>query len=170
MAADHRSLLMRANRMLGAGLVEHNLVTVEDLEVANERVIELLAAGVARQAALLGVLLYEKKMLTEEALFHHLVEEHGIGLIDLRTYDVPEDIRKSLNTETCWATWTVKFDQEEDFHFVATAYYLSTAVRTYWEKQLRGPIIWYATSLEVITEFLEKTESEAVKPAVSAVN
>ena len=34
---------------------------------------------------------------------------------------------------------SVPFDREEDVYFVATAYYLSPAVRTYWEKQLGGP-------------------------------
>ena len=34
MSPENRSLLMRANRLLGAGLVEHNLVKMEDLEKA----------------------------------------------------------------------------------------------------------------------------------------
>lgn len=165
MAAEHRSLLMRANRLLGASLVENNLVKVEDLEAANDRLLELLETGAVKQASLLSVLLYEKKVMTEEALFQHLVEDHGVGLIDLRTYDVPEETRKALNLDACWATWTVKFDQEEDVHFIATAYYLSPAVRTFWEKHLKGPIIWFATTIESITEFLEKLEGETKKAA-----
>jgi hypothetical protein len=168
MAAEHRSLLMRANRLLGVGLVESNLVKVEDLEPANERLFELLAANAERQASLLGVLLYEKKVLAEDALFQHLVEEHGVGMIDLRSYEVPDDIRKTLKPGPSWATWTVRFDQEEEFHFLATAYYLSSAVRTYWERQLKGQIIWYATSLEGITEFLEKVELEKPKTPAGA--
>ncbi len=36
MSTEHRSLMMRTNRLLGAALVEHNLVKMEDLEKANE--------------------------------------------------------------------------------------------------------------------------------------
>jgi hypothetical protein len=64
---------------------------------------------------------------------------------------------------SCWATWTVPFDKEEDFYFVASAYYLSTAVRSHWEKQLGTNILWYAATLEIISDFLEKTEAARAK-------
>ena len=158
---------MRANRLLGASLVDANLVKIEDLEAANERLLELLQGDAERQATLLGVLVYEKKVLSEEDLLHHLVENEGIGLIDLRTYDVPEDFRKDVDIGSCWATWTVPFDKEEDFYLVATAYYMSPAVRTHWEKQLGSNILWYATTLEVISDLLEKLESEQKKTSKS---
>jgi hypothetical protein len=62
----------------------------------------------------------------------------------------------------------VPFDKEEDFYFVASAYYLSTAVRSHWEKQLGGNILWYGTTLEVVSDFLEKiggSPAKAVEPA-----
>jgi hypothetical protein len=154
---------MRANRTLGAALVEANLVKIDDLMLANERLLELLQGDAERQGTLLGVLMYEKKVLSEGDLLHHLVEVDGIGLIDLQNYDVPEDIRKNLELGPCWATWTVPFDKEEDFYFVASAYYLSTAVRSHWEKQLGANILWYATSLEVISDFLDKIEAARTK-------
>jgi hypothetical protein len=80
----------------------------------------------------------------------------GVGLVDLRDYDVPDDSKKGLDVGACWATWSVPFDREEEFHFVATAYYLSPAVRAFWEKQLNGPIIWFGTTLEGIADYLEK--------------
>lgn len=40
------------------------------------------------------------------------------------------------------------FDREEEFYFVATAYYLSPTVRLYWEKLLGGPILWFGTTLD----------------------
>src|SRR3990172_5884753 len=95
--SEYRTLLMRANRLLGAALVEANLVKIEDLESANERLIELMQGDAERQATLLGVLMYEKKVLKEDDLLHHIVENEGIGLVDLRNYDVPEDIRKGLD-------------------------------------------------------------------------
>lgn len=157
---------MRANRLLGAALVDANLIKIEDLEAANERLLELLQGEAERQATLLGVLMYEKKVLGEDDLLHHLVENEGIGLIDLRTYDVPEDFRKDIDLGSCWATWTVPFDREEDFTMVATAYYLSPAVRAHWEKQLGSDILWYATTLEVISDFLEKVEVEQKRNSV----
>jgi len=41
-------------------------------------------------------------------------------------------------------------------------------VRTYWEKQLDGPIIWYGATLEMIGDYLEKLE--AASNAASAAN
>jgi hypothetical protein len=152
---------MRANRTLGASLVESNLVKIDDLMAGNERLLELLQTDAEHQATLLGVLMYEKKVLSEDDLLHHLVETDGIGLIDLRSYDVPDEFRKNVDLGSCWATWTVPFDKEEDFYFVASAYYLSPAVRSHWEKQLGGNILWYATTLEVVSDFLEKIEAGA---------
>jgi hypothetical protein len=160
MSAEHRPLMMRANRLLGAQLVEHNLVKIEDLETANERLLELVAEGNPRQSTVLGVLAYEKKVVKEDDILTYLADVEGIGLIDLRNYDISEEHRTTLDVSACWATWSVPFDKEEDFHCVATAYYLSPAVKSYWEKQLGGPVIWYGTSLEVIADFLERLEAE----------
>lgn len=157
---EHRSLLMRANRLLGAGLIEHNLVKFEDLEPANERLLELLGAGEIRQASVLAILAYERKVLKEEEVIHHVIDDQGIGAVDLRNFDVSDDIRFALDLGECWATWTIPYDREEEFHFVATAYYLSTAVREHWEKKLGRSIIWQATSMEVISDFLDKVQAE----------
>jgi hypothetical protein len=147
---------MRANRLLGANLVEHNLVKIEDLELANEKLIDVVATEQPRQSTILGILAYDMKVIKEDEVLHHVVETEGVGLVDLRDYDVPEESRKHLDIGACWATWTVPFDREEDFTFMATAYYLSPAVRTYWEKQLNGPILWFGTTLEGIADYLEK--------------
>lgn len=168
---EQRPLLMRANRQLGSALVEHNLVKIEDLEAANERLLEHVAAGEMRQASLLNILVYEKKVFREEDVLHHVVDDHGLGIVDLRGYEVPEDIRKDLDSAECWATWSVPFDKEEDFHFVATAYYLSSAVRAYWEKKLAAPIVWQATTMDNIGDFLERLQAErdaAAKKAAPA--
>jgi hypothetical protein len=156
--AEHRSLLMRANRLLGANLVEQNLVKIEHLEAANERLLEVVASENVRQSTVLGILAYEMKVVREEDVLQHLVDDHAVGLIDLRNYDTSEDIKKTLDLGACWATWTVPFDKDEDFHFLATAYYMSPAVRTFWEKKIDGPIIWYGTTLEMVGDHLEKLE------------
>lgn len=159
-SAEYRPLLMRANRLLGSALIEHNLVKFEDLEAANERLLEIAASGQVRQSSVLSILVYEKKVLREEDVLHHVVDDHGVGVVDLRGYDVPEDVRKDLDLDACWATWSVPFDREEDFHFVATAYYLSPAVRTHWEKKLGGQIIWQATTMDIIADFLDRIQGE----------
>jgi hypothetical protein len=157
---EHRSLLMRANRLLGAGLIEHSLVKFEDLEPANERLLELLGAGEIRQASVLAILSYERKVLKEDDVINHAIDDQGIGAVDLRNFDVADEIRMALDLGECWATWTIPYDREEEFHFVATAYYLSTAVREHWEKKLGRSIIWQATSMEVISEYLDKVQAE----------
>jgi hypothetical protein len=156
MSPENRSLLMRANRLLGAALVEHNLVKIEDLEKANERLLEIIASNQPRQATVLGVLAYELKVVREEDVLQHLVEAEGLGLVDLNGYEPPDDTKKGLDMDACWATWSVPFDQEEDFTFIATAYYLSPPVRTYWEKKFEGPILWFGTTLEGIAEHLDR--------------
>ncbi len=151
---------MRANRLLGSALVEHNLVKFEDLEAANDRLLEHVGAGEFRKASLLGILVGEKKVLREEEVLHAVMEEHALGVADLRHYDVPEAVRKGLDLGMCWATWTVPYEKEEDFWFVASAYYLSPAVRTHWEKHLGGPILWQATSMDIISDVLERFTEE----------
>ncbi len=158
--AEYRPLLMRANRLLGSALIEHNLVKFEDLEAANERLLEVAASGQVRQSSVLSILVYEKKVLKEEDVLHHVVDDHGVGVVDLRGYDVPDDVKKEMDLDACWATWSVPFDREEDFHFVATAYYLSPAVRTHWEKKLGGQIIWQATTMDIIADFLDRMQAE----------
>lgn len=153
-------MLMRANRLLGSALVEHNLIKFEDLEAANERVLDLAGQGNFRQASVLGLLVHEAKVLREEDLIHVMMDEHGLGVVDLRHYDVTEDIRKQLDLGMCWATWSVPYEKEEDFWFVATAYYLSPAVRTHWEKKLGGTIIWHVTSMEGVSDFLDRVQTE----------
>ncbi len=154
--AEIRSLLMRANRLLGASLVEANLVTVDQLESANEKLLELISEGTPRQCTLLGVLAYDLKVLKEEDVLQHCVDEYNIGLIDLRSYDGSDEVKSRLNHAACWATWTVPFDREDDFTLVASAYYLSPAVRTFWEKQLGDQVIWYGTTLDEIAETLDR--------------
>lgn len=164
MSKEHRPLLMRANRLLGAALVEQNLVKIEDLESANEKLIELVSGDQPRQSTILGILAYDLKVLKEDDVLHHIVETDGVGLVDLRDYEIPDDLKKHTDVGACWATWSIPFDREEEFWFVATAYYLSPAVRTFWEKQLGGPILWFGTTLEVVAEYLEKFETD---PAVA---
>jgi len=168
MANEHRSLMMRANRLLGANLVEMNLIKIQDLDDANDRLLEITANESARQSTVLGILAYEMKVLREEDVLHHLVEDNGVGLVDLRNYEGSEELKKKLDVGACWATWTVPFDHDEGFYFLATAYYMSPAVRTFWEKQLDAPILWYGATLEMLGDYLEKLEAKSSSTAAPA--
>ena len=169
MNSEYRSIVMRANRLLGASLVDHNLIKLEDLENANGRLLEVIASDQTRQMTVLGILAYEMKVVKEDDVLQYLVDNEGIGLIDLRNYEVHDELRKTVDVGACWATWSVPFDREEDFTFIATAYYLSPAVRAYWEKQYGTTIVWYGTTLEIIADFLEKLEAER-DPAKAATS
>lgn len=158
---------MRANRLLGAQLVEHNLVKIEDLENANEKFIEVVSGDQPRQSTILGILAYDMKVLKEDEVLHHIVETEGVGLVDLRDYEVPDDSKKNLDVAACWATWSVPFDKEEEFTFIASAYYLSPAVRNFWEKQVGGPILWFGTTLEAIADYLEKQSADSAAIAAA---
>jgi hypothetical protein len=160
LSPENRALLMRANRMLGAALVEQNLVKVEDLEKANEKLFEIIPGGDLRQSTLLGVLAFDLKALREDDVLAYVADHEGLGMIDLQNYEASDDLRKTIDLGMCWATWTVPFDREDSFYSVATGYYLSTAVRKHWEKVLDGPIIWYATTLEMVADYLERLETE----------
>ena len=153
--------MMRANRALGINLVEMNLIKLEDLDTANERLLEITAGENVRQSTVLGILAYEMKVVKEDEVLHHLVEDHGVGLVDLRSYEGAEELKKKLDIGACWATWTVPFDLDEGFYFLATAYYMSPAVRTFWEKKLDAPILWYGATLEMLGDYLEKLEAKS---------
>jgi len=154
-STEIRSILMRSNRLLGASLVEANLISVDQLENANEKLLELIASAPLRQCTLLGVLAYDLKVINEQDVLQFCMDEHHIGLIDLKAVDMSDELRNSVNQSACWATWTLPFGREEDYVQIATAYYLSPAVRAYWEKQYGNQIIWYGTTLESIAEALE---------------
>lgn len=159
--SSHRSLLMRSNRVLGASLVEHNLVNIEHLEAANERLFEILKTGISRQSGLLSVLLGEMGSVNESDLIEFVLREHGLGLIDLADHSLSDECRELVDPELTWATWTFPFDREDGFYFLATSYYLSNAAREYWMNKLDGPIIWYATSIDSISTAVDRVMEEA---------
>lgn len=163
MNAENRPLLMRANRMLGAALVEQNLVRIEDLETANGRLLEHLNGQDPRRMSVLGILTNDLQILQEEDLLAYIIENENLGLIDLSGYEIPEEIRKKTDLGECWATWSIPIDREDDVNIVATAHYLSPAVRTHWEKKLGGTVLWYATTLENIASHIESLAKK--KPA-----
>jgi len=170
MDAKYRSLLMRSNRLLGAQLVEQNLIKVDDLEAANEKLLDLISSGTARQRTVLGILAYDLNVVSEEQILLHQRDADATGVIDLRHYEINEKIKADLDLDECWATWSIPFDAEEDLTFIATAYYLSPSVREYWETKYDGKVLWYGTTLEMIAEYLEKIADAAGSPAAASAD
>ncbi|MBC2607775.1 hypothetical protein [Pelagicoccus albus] len=160
---------MRANRLLGASLVERGLVSIEALDAANERFLELLSNSTGEmRISLLSILTGEIQSLQETKLIEYLVEEEGLGIIDVRNMEIPEEVSTITNYDECWATWTVPFDLVEDTSYIATAYYMSPAVRAFWEQKISGHIVWFAAPQETISGYLETREAEEAKAAMIA--
>lgn len=168
MEAKYRSLLMRSNRLLGAQLVEQNLIKIDELEAANEKLLDLISDGTARQRTVLGILAYNLNVVSEETILLHQRDTDATGVIDLRHYEINEKVKASLNLDECWATWSIPFDVEEDMTFVASAYCLSPAVKKFWEERYDGKVLWYGTTLEIIADYLEGIAGEAVPPNATA--
>ena len=154
---EHRSLMMRANRLFGANLVEHNLLSIEALEEANTRFLDTAGVpgpnGLPRH--LLHVLLYDSQNITEETLINHQVDELGVGMVDLRHIEIPDELR-GKHVGQSWATLSVPFDRVDDVTTIATCYHLSPVVRDFWEKELGGRLIWYVTPLDALTEAIDQ--------------
>lgn len=158
---------MRSNRLLGAQLVEQGLIKLDDLEAANEKLLDLINSGTARQRTVLGILAYDLNAVNEEAILLHQRDTDGTGMVDLEHYEINEELKAKLNLDECWATWSLPFDVEEDMTFVATAYYLSPAVRKFWEERFDDRVLWYGTTLEGIADYLEKCQGETGNAVVT---
>ncbi|MFO8026484.1 MAG: hypothetical protein R6U56_02330 [Opitutales bacterium] len=166
---EHRALILRSNRFLGSALVDRGLVSVDDLESANESFMEAIQASELKRASILSMLLFEKKTLEEQVLMEHLVEEEGLGLIDLNHIDLPSLRPFNVDLSLCWATSTIPFDKIEKTYMLATCYRLSAPVLKYWEEFLDGPVIWYGTSIISMTRALERIEEiHAAEDTVAA--
>ena len=165
---QYRPLIMRSNRFLGSALIERNLLSVETLEAANEKLLENIQAGDLRSANLLNILLFEMKAFEEQALIDQIVEESNIGLIDLHNYNMLKIGNEvALDHDLCWATYTVPFDKVEEFTFLATAYYLSKPAIKAWEDAMSGRLVWYTSSITSIFNALGRLEGQDEPVAVN---
>jgi len=153
---ERRPLILRSNRFLGSALIERQLIASDDLEAANEKLLELVQAGDMRGANLLNILLFDLKAIDENTLIELVTEEQPVGMIDLSNYDLVKFREINADIEICYATYTVPFDKVEDFTMVATAYYLSKPTIAYWEEILGGNVIWYVSSVASIAEAIER--------------
>jgi len=155
---EHRALILRSNRFLGSALVDRGLVSVNDLEMANEKFMAAFQAAELKRTSILNTLLFDTKALDEQVLLEHMVDELGLGLIDLSHIELRSLQSFNIDLSLCWATSTIPFDKIENTYMLATCYRYSAPVLKYWEELLDGPIIWYGTSSISMTRGLERLE------------
>ncbi len=166
---QHRALILRSNRFLGSSFVDKGLISVGDLEAANEKFMEVIQKSELKHASILSTLLYELKSLDESKLIDHQAEEHGVGLVDLGHLNLRSASDLKFDISLCWATSTIPFDKIEDYYFVATCYYLSAPVVKQWNEILGHKVIWFVTTNAAMTQALERIEElEAVEAADAA--
>ena len=171
----HRPLLLRGNRFLGSALVNANIITIDQLEEANQKLLDIINGESLKQASILNILSFEMNVLNEPELIAHTVENHEVGLIDLTHYNLSRGFDNTLELPLCWATWTLPFDKLDGVYSVATAYYLSKPIVEYWEQKLGGYVLWYACSLKSLSDALQRidqliiaNEHEAAKAPAEA--
>lgn len=154
----HRPLLLRGNRFLGSALVNANLITIDHLEEANQKLLDIINTENLKQASILNILSFDMNVLDEPELIHYTVENNPVGLIDLSHYNLARGFDNTLDLPLCWATWTIPFERLDGIYSVATAYYLSKPIVEYWENALDGHIMWYACSLKSLSEALQRVD------------
>tara|TARA_R100000027_G_scaffold67735_1_gene68285 strand:+ start:1304 stop:1822 length:519 start_codon:yes stop_codon:yes gene_type:complete len=151
-----RAIVLRSNRFLANTLYENGLVKVDDIDEANEKLLDAIDAGNPRQISILNILIYELKKLEEKDYIDFVVKESKIGLIALRNYRLRPLGNAMNDPDICWATWTIPFDLVGDYYLVATAYHPSRPVIDYWEGIADKPIVWYGTDIQCITEAIDR--------------
>jgi hypothetical protein len=162
-----RSLLIKSNRVLGTRLVEAGLTTIEDMDKANETFIGLARAKDLKRASLLRIRVYDDQTLREESLLDYQLEHYRVGAVMLENYDLREDLLEDIPLELIRASWTLPIDRIGDRWFLATAYYMSDVVKSFWEERLEGRITWYMSSLgQLETVFASLAEAESSRAGV----
>lgn len=153
-------IILRSNRFLGNNLVNHELITLEQLEEANNVLLDKIDADNTREASLLRILMWDLDFLKEEDLIEFQVDEYELGLVDVGFYSFLPNLDHLFTVEDCCSTWTVPFDSENDFYFLATSYYMSQPVVKFWEEKLNGRVLWFIAQLGGLSTLLENAEQE----------
>jgi hypothetical protein len=155
----HRPLIVRSNRTLGTLLLEKKLITSDQLDVANEKLLEHLEKGDLRRANLLHVLMFDLQVLTEDAYLEAVIEKYGLAPMDLHGCQFKKVADLALDFTACWATWTIPFDLVDDFYLIATVLYPAPPAVKYWQDKYAGKnIIWYALTVRSFQSAMEKLE------------
>lgn len=152
----YKTLSLTANRALAAMLIESELVSVDDIDRANDQILAFIESGNLRQVSIINILAYELKVLDEADYISYVTEKLQFPLINLHNYNIRKFDDEGSNPDRCIATWSVPFDQVGDYTMVASTYCPAKAVIRHWEEILPTRILWYATSQSSISEALER--------------
>lgn len=152
-------LLLKANRSLGGQLAQARLVVTEQLDAANEAFIGRLRDGELRDTSLLRILIYDLQVLDENDLIGYILEHSKCGAFNLDAYEVQEEVLNLYSLSECAATWTQPVDHWHGMTVLASAYYLSDFVRSFWEERIDGPISWLVCPFEQLNLFFEQREA-----------
>lgn len=164
----YRLLILRGNRALGAYLAEKNLISDDDFSRANERLMDVLQEGRLDRANLLEILCLELKVLQEDRVVAHIVEEFNLGLVDLDHVKVnPLAAELGFDKGMCVATGTIPFNYKSGIVCIATTAYLSKPVIAHWENLLKKQVIWYTTGILSMLNAFSRFEEPAAPPAVN---
>lgn len=163
---NYRPLFLRANRALGSALVEHKLVTSEQLDAANGKLLELMKNGEFKQASLLNLLLMMENGPKENAIVQYQIDTHELGLINLTNYHLERSVEATVDVAACWATRTLPYERQEEFVFLATNFYLSEAVQKFWQDIYKDyKLVWSVATSANLAEALERMDARQRKPA-----
>jgi len=164
------SLLIKSNRVLGTRLVEAGLTSLEDMDKANESFIEFARAKDVKRASLLRILIYDSQALKEESLLDYQLEQFPVGAVMLENYVISEEVLGTQPLDVMRASWTLPIDYVGGRWCLATAYYLSDIVRSFWEEKLDGRITWFISNMSQLEQVFDKLalEAEAVQAEAGA--
>ncbi|MFP4353284.1 MAG: hypothetical protein ACLFRP_09685 [Puniceicoccaceae bacterium] len=157
-----RALILRSNRFLVNTLSENGLLGADDIDEANEKLLDAIDEGNIRQVSVLNILIFDLKKLEEKDYIDLVVKKLKTGLISLRNYR-PRPLANEMNDpDLCWGTWTVPFDWVGDYYLVASAYCASRPVVEHWEAIADRPIVWYGATIQDITDTIQRiTEGDS---------
>lgn len=153
--------------MLGVSLVECGLVSLRDLEAANGALVSHMLEGDLPEMSLLRVLVYELQTLREARVLDYAIEHRNVSGVSLPHYAIDYSQFGNVNPDELWETWTVPFDCVGGICFLATAYYMSPFVRSYWADKLQTEIVWYVAPLQELQAAIESFAAAAVPQRIA---
>lgn len=151
-----RDFVVRSNRSLATYLHEQDMLDLGNLDKVMDLFMDNVSNSDLRRATMLGLLIGHLNAIDEDDYIAHQVEQDKLGVIDLRLLESADTPLNGQSIDHCWATWSIPFDHEDGIWSVATAYFHSAPVREYWEKHLNGKVLWYATTMDSISDLLNR--------------